>query len=90
MIFINATESIGKILNAGTLSITGSLMATLLFILIVLIVLCMMFSIPLEFISIIILPFCIAVGSYYSEFLAPIIVIIIYISTLIAKNWLFR
>lgn len=90
MPFINTTDTLGTILDAGTQNATGSLMATLLFILLFLVVICLMFSIPLEFISIIILPLCLSCASYYSDFFKPLIVIIIYVSMIIAKNWLFR
>jgi len=90
MQFINTTDIIGSILDAGTQNATGSLMATLLFILLFLVVICLMFGIPLEFISIIILPLCLSCASYYSDFFKPLIVILIYVSMIIAKNWLFK
>jgi len=90
MIFINTTDVIGVILASGTETLTGSMVATLLLILIFLMVVAMMFQIPLEFLSVIILPFCIAIGSYYSNFILPITIIILYISFIIAKNWLFK
>lgn len=88
--FINQTDVIGRILDSGTQTLTGSMVATLFFILMFLIVIAFMFGIPLEFLAIFILPFCIAVGSYYSNFLLPIIIIIIFLASIIAKNWLFR
>ena len=88
--FINSTEVIGVILATGTTTLTGSITVTLLMILAILMVIAIMFGIPLEFLSILILPLCISVGAYYSDFLTPLIVIIIYVSTIIAKNWLFR
>lgn len=90
MAFINTTDIIGVIIGAGTENATGSLMATLLFILLILVVICLMFQIPLEFIAIILLPICLATGSYYSDFFKPLIVILIYVSMIIAKNWLFK
>lgn len=90
MVFINTTDIIGVIIGQGTENATGSLMATLLFILLFLIVICLMFSIPLEFIAVIILPICLASASYYSDFFKPLIVILIYVSMIVAKNWLFK
>lgn len=90
MPFINKTDTMGVILDAGTQNATGDLMVTLLFILLFLIAICLMFSIPLEFIAVIILPICLASASYYSDFFKPLIVIIIYVSMIIAKNWLFK
>jgi len=90
MVFINETGIIGTIIAAGTQNVTGNLFITLLVVLIFLIVIGIMFSIPLEFIAILILPICLASGSYYHNFVAPLGIIIIYIATLITKNWLFK
>ena len=90
MPLFNATGEIGTILIAGTNNITGNMVVTLLLILIIMIAFCLMFGIELEFISVLLLPLCISMGSYYNELMAPIIVILIYVSTIIAKNWLFR
>ena len=89
-IFINNSETIGKIMEAGTQNLTGSIVATLLLVLIVLLVICMMFGIPFEFASVILLPFCISVGAFYTNLVGPLIVILLYVSMIIAKNWLFR
>jgi len=88
--FINVTGSIGQIISAGTINVTGSVVATLLLVLVFLVIVCVMFGIPLEFASVLLIPFCISVGAYYSNFLGPLIIILIYVSTLIAKNWIFR
>lgn len=88
--FINQTGVIGTIMESGTNSLTGSMVATLFFILMFLITIALVFGIPLEFMAIIILPFCLAVGSYYSNFYIPIILIIIFVASIIAKNWLFK
>lgn len=88
--FINETGVIGQIMEAGTQNLTGSMTATLLFILLFLMVVALSFGIPLEFLAVIILPFCLSVGAYYGTFMVPIIVMLIYISSIIAKNWLFK
>lgn len=88
--FINQTDVIGTVMEAGTKSLTGSMVATLFFVLMFLIVMALMFGIPLEFLAVIILPFCIAVGSFYSNFYLPIVVILLFVSSILAKNWLFR
>lgn len=90
MIFINETETIGQIMSAGTTGLAGNLVTAIYLILIFLIVIALMFGIPLEFLSVIIFPFCIAIASYYGNFMTPVVVIIIYVSTIIAKNWIFR
>lgn len=90
MDFINSTDVIGRILDSGTNTLTGSMVATLFFILLFLIVVAFMFGIPLEFLAVIILPFCLALGSYYNNFYVPIIILIIFVASIIAKNWLFK
>lgn len=89
-IFMNQTDVIGRIMESGTNTLTGSMVATLFFILMFLIVIAFMFGIPLEFLAVIILPFCLALGSYYSNFYVPIIIIIVFVASIIAKNWLFK
>lgn len=88
--FINATETIGLIIASGTANVTGSIIATLLFVFMVLVVICLMFQIPVEIGSLLLLPFVIGVASYYSDFMIALVVILIMVATLIAKNWLFR
>ena len=90
MVFLNITEIIGRVINVISTNFTGSIVGTIMLILIFLIVICVMFDIPLEFLSVIILPFCIVCASYYSYFMLPIVVICLYVSILIAKNFLFR
>lgn len=90
MLFVNESQTIGQILIAGTQNLTGNIVVTLLVIMIFLLCLCVLFGIELEFSAIIFLPICITLGAYYSSFMGMIIVILIYVSTIIAKNWLFR
>lgn len=87
---MNQTDVIGRIVGSGTNTLTGSMVATLFFILLFLMVVAFMFGIPLEFLAIIILPFCLAIGSYYTNFYIPIIIIVIFVASIIAKNWLFK
>ena len=88
--FINQTDVIGRIMNSGTNTLTGSMVATLFFILLFMIVVAFVFGIPLEFTAIFILPFVLAVGSYYSNFYMPLVIIIVFVSSILAKNWLFK
>ena len=90
MVFINETGTIGMIMTAGTLGLTGNIVVSLLIVLLFLITIAMLFNIPLEYTAIIILPLCIACGAYYSTFLAPTVVILIYLATIVTKNWLFK
>jgi hypothetical protein len=88
--FINQTESIGRIIEAGSSGVTGSVVATIFCIMIFLFVVSIMFGIPLEFFMVLILPFCIACAAFYGAFLLPIVVIVFYVAMIIAKNFLFR
>jgi hypothetical protein len=88
--FINATGAIGRIVEAGSTGVTGSVVATIFVILLVFFAISIMFSIPLEFFAVIILPFCISCTAFYSNFILPIIVIVFYVGFLLAKNFLFR
>jgi len=87
---VNQTGSLGVILSAGTLSLTGSMVATLFLILMFLIAIAMMFRIPLEIIALLVLPFCLGVGAYYSNFMIVIVGILAFLSMMLAKNWLFK
>lgn len=89
-LFINTTGTLGIILQEGTNNITGNLFLTLFTILIILIIIGVMFQIPLEFLAVIILPLCLACASVYNTFLIPVVIILIYFSTIISKNWIFK
>ena len=91
MAFINVTGTIGTIMSSGTTTITGTMVATLFFVLIFLIVMALMFGIPLELLAVVILPFCIVVGAYYPQVILVIIIILaIYFGLIIAKNFIFK
>lgn len=88
--FINSTGVIAQIMESGTQNLTGGIIATLFMILLFLILVAMMFQIPLEYLAVLILPFCLAVGAYYSTFIIPITIIILYLSSILAKNWIYK
>lgn len=88
--FYNATETIGVILNHANNEVTGSMVVTLLMILLLVIAMAIMFGIQLEYISILIIPLCISYGAYYSELLAPLATIIFYLSIIFTKNFIFK
>ena len=90
MIFINETGIIGTIIQAGTENMTGSVVATLMFVLLFLVVVAIFFGIPFEFMAVLLLPFVIGLGAFYSSFMIPLVISLIIISSIIAKNWLFR
>jgi hypothetical protein len=87
---LNCTDVIGSIIVAGATNLTGDLFLMLMAILIVMVALCLAFGMPLELVMIGILPICLAFGSFYGQFLAPIGVILIYFSFLIATKWIFK
>ena len=90
MIFINETGIIGTIIQAGTENMTGSVVATLFFVLLFLVAVAIFFGIPFEFMAVLLLPFVIGLGAFYSSFMIPLVISLIIISSIIAKNWLFR
>jgi len=90
MAFINTTETIGIILGSASTTTTGSLFTTLMLIMIILFAVAFMFQIPLEFTSIIFLPYVIVCMAFYSQFIVVGGVIFIYVAILLTKNWIFK
>lgn len=88
--FLNTTETIGIIIGAANETTTGDLFSTLMLILLFLLAVCIMFGIPLEYISILILPYGISCMAYYSNFIGPTAVIFIYIAVILTKNWIYK
>lgn len=85
LLFLNQTGYIGQVI-IGLDGITGSLFLTLLTILIFFIIIALALRIPLEAISLILLPFLITLVAYTREFLAIFGIFLIYAAILIAKN----
>lgn len=90
MVFIDVNNSIGIIIGSASQTTFGSMFATLMFLVVLLFAICLMFGIRLEYSAIILLPLIITLGSYYSEFIAMLVVLIIYISLILTKNFIFR
>lgn len=90
MVFINMTETIGVIIGTASSTTTGSLFMTLLIVLLLLMAVAMFFGIQLEYLTIIILPYLLAVASEYNNFVAPLGVALIYLATVLTKLWLFK
>jgi len=88
--FINETGIIGIVLASGAQTVTGDIVSALMLVFIMLIAICLMFNIPLEFTVVILLPLALSMASYYSNFMSLLIVMLIYLATLLAKNWLFK
>ena len=90
MIFINATDALGKVINAASTDMTGSIFITLLIIVIIICAFAIAFGISLEYTVILVIPLLIAAASQYSDFVAVLGVGLIYISAILAKAFLFR
>lgn len=88
--FINITESVGVILNHGTINTTGSIFITLMIILLVLMAFAMMFQLPLEYTAIVIFPLVLSYMAYYSEWIATGSIILIFFSMILTKNFIFK
>jgi hypothetical protein len=87
---INFSQPIGQVVAEGSKTLTGSVSATLILILFFLIIICMAFGIALEYLSVLVIPYCIAVAAYYNDLLLPLMVIIIFLAMIITKNFIFR
>lgn len=90
MVFLNMTETIGIILGNASTTTTGSLFLTLFLVMLLLIVVSIFFGIQLEYISIILLPYLLAVAGQYQNFVAPLGVVLIYLATIVTKVWIFK
>ena len=88
--FINETGSLGLIVNYATLEVTGSLFLTLLGVVMILLLLCFLLRIPIEFSAILILPLMLGLMSYFQEFVAIGGVFLIYLGIVLGKNFFFR
>lgn len=90
MVFFNESGTFGQLISYINVNVTGSLFLTLLFIVIMLIMICALFRIPIEFSAIFILPLLIVITAYVGDFLAVGGVFLIFIGILIAKNLGFK
>ena len=90
MAFINGSNFLGGVIGSAAQNTFGDVFTTLLVLLIILLAFCMMFRIPLEWASILIFPLLISFAAYYSAFVAPLLVALIYLSAIVTKNWWFK
>jgi len=90
MIFINQTETIGIIMGNASSTTTGSMFLTMLLVLILILAFAIMFGIKMEFTAMLILPLMLGYMSYYGEFIAIGLVILIYIGIIFTKNFIFK
>ncbi len=90
MPFINWTETIGIAVGNAAQTTFGSILFTLMIIMLILFAVAIMFGIPLEYTAIIYLPLVLGYSAYYSEYLAIGITILIYVALIFTKKFLFR
>lgn len=88
--FINATETLGKIFLHGSTNVTGNMFLSLLVIIILLIAIAIMFGIPLEFTAVIILPLLLAYMSYYGDFVTIGAVAILYLAFIFTRRFFIK
>lgn len=86
----NESNVIGNLIVYMNSNVTGSLFLTLLFVVILLLAICALFRIPMEFTAIFVLPFLLAVMTDMGEFLGVGGVFLIYLGILVAKNLWFK
>jgi hypothetical protein len=86
-IFINQTGTLGVIYQAATQNITGSEFITLLGLIILIMAFFMMFGLPIETTTILILPMLIIFGVYSQELIATLGLVLIYLGIIFAKNF---
>lgn len=86
----NETGSIGTMILYATNDITGSLFLTLLGVVMILMLLCLLLRLPMEFSAILVLPLLIGLMAYMQEFVAIGGVFLIYLGIILGKNFFFR
>lgn len=87
---MNGSGSIGTIIQYATTDITGSLFLTLLGVVMLLLVLCFLFRIPMEFSAVLVMPILLGLMAYMQEFVAIGGVFLIYMGVLVGKNFFFK
>lgn len=90
MVLFNESNIIGELIIYMNQNVTGSLFLTLLFMVLVLLAICALFKIPMEFTALFILPLLLAIMTDVGEFLAVGGVCLIYLGILLAKNLWFK
>jgi hypothetical protein len=87
MPLFNTTGTIGVILQSGAENVAGSMVGVLYMILFLLIVACIVFGIPLLWIAVIVIPFCLSAASYYSDFIMPLALVLIYLAGALTQHF---
>ena len=90
MVFMNMTETVGIVMGQASTYTTGSMVASLLVVLIFLLAIAMMFGIPIEYTVVLVYPYLLAVAAHYHELVSVLIVAILYSSLLVTKWFMFK
>jgi len=90
MVLLNTTGVLGTVIQYATLDLTGSLFLTLLGVVMLLLLLCLLFRIPVEFSAILVLPLLLGLMAYMTEFVAIGGVFLIYLGVIVGKNFFFK
>jgi len=90
MVLFNESNVIGELIVYMNVNVTGSLFLTLLFLVIMLLAVCALFRIPMEFSALFILPLLLAIMTDVGEFLAVGGIFLMYLGVLLAKNLWFK
>lgn len=87
VLFINQTGTIGTIFNSSVNNLTGSPFMTLILLFVLIIAFFMIFRLPFELTAIFILPLGLIYMSFFSEFVAVGLVLLLYVGLILAKNF---
>lgn len=87
---LNSTGTLGTMIQYATSDVTGSLFLTLLGVVMLLMLFCFLFRIPVEFSAVLILPLLLGLMAYMTEFVAIGGVFLIYLGVIVGKNFFFK
>ena len=87
--FYNPNDTIGIILTSSTAT-TGDIFISLVMIVGILLAICMLFGIKMEYTAIIILPLLLSLMGVSGRFVAAGGVLLIYLALLVTKNFIFN
>jgi len=89
MAFMDWNGTIGTLVLSSVETTTGSLILSLLILMVFILAIALVFGIKLEYTSILILPLVLGYTSYYGDFVALLFTILVYIAFIITKNFIF-
>jgi hypothetical protein len=86
----NESGTIGTIITYANTEVTGSLFLTLLGVVLLVLMLCFLFRLPIEFSAVLVLPLLLGLMGYMQKFVAIGGVFLIYLGIVMGKNFFFR